>query len=88
MGEEWPAISVTLPFGVSAAKPEGVIAEDDVKDGVAAKTIELAVNLPFEVSTGYANATWYALQIRGNKYMYKNGSNLFCRRNHQNRSHS
>ncbi len=48
VGEEWPA--VVVPYGVSASKPEGVIAEADVVDGNAKKTIELTLNLPFAVS--------------------------------------
>ena len=73
IGEEWPAVTVAFPYGVSAVKPEGVIAEDDVKDGVAAKTIELADNLPFAYAASYEEVSnkgyWYVLKFHSdNKY--------------------
>ena len=37
----------------------------------ATVTVELEANLPFTVSTDYENATWYAVQIRGNKYVVR-----------------
>ena len=39
-------------------------------------TVNLEENLPFTVSENFENAVWYAMQIRGNKYMYKNGDGV------------
>ena len=65
VGDEFPALNQTLPYGVTATKPAGNIAENDVVDGVVAKTIELAVNLPFTYASDYASIEhWYYMNIR------------------------
>lgn len=74
VGDEWPAITVSFPYGVlSAAKPEGVIADADVTDGVAAKVVELAIEkeLPFEAAAA-ANSitTWYYVKMHTNQPGY------------------
>ena len=70
VGEEYPAVNVTFPFGVSAQKPEGTIPADKVVDGVVTETIALTVNLPFEFATDYASITdWYYLKIKGESYL-------------------
>ena len=64
MGEEYPAITVALPFGVSATKPAGTIAAGDVVEGVVKKEIVLSVNLPFVPAADYASITnWYYIQM-------------------------
>ena len=65
VGEKWPA--VTLPYGVSGDQPEGVIAASDVVEGVAAKTIEVAYNLPFVAAADNKSITkWYYIQMHSN----------------------
>ena len=60
-GTEYPNITVSFPFGVSATKPEGTIAKDDAP----AKTVTIAVeeNLPFKYAAD-ANSikNWYYIQ--------------------------
>ena len=64
VGEEWPAVTIALPYGVSADKPEGTIVAGDVAEGVATKTIELTVNLPFVAAADYASINnWYYIQM-------------------------
>lgn len=66
IGGSFPAGS-TLPDYVAAVWPEGTV---DVTD--AGKTFEVECNsaLPFEVSTDYATAHWYALKIRDVDFTY------------------
>lgn len=69
VGEEYPNIT-TLPYGVAASKPEGVIANSDVVDGKVTKTIEVTNNLPFVPANSYAEITdWYYLKIKGESYL-------------------
>ena len=60
-GTEYPNITVSFPFGVSATKPEGTIAKEDAP----AKTVTIAVkeNLPFKYAAD-ANSikNWYYIQ--------------------------
>ena len=71
VGEQYQAITVTLPFGVSAVKPEGVISANDVTDGVIVKEIELTVNVPFEYANSYSEISqWYNMQIRDDGFTY------------------
>ncbi len=67
VGEEYPAITVELPYGVSATKPEGKIAAGDVVEGVVTKEIKLSVNLPFVPAADYASINkWYYIQMHSN----------------------
>ncbi len=71
-GNEWPAITVALPYGVSATKPAGVIGTADMVDGIAAKAIELSVaELPF-VAAADVNSidTWYYARMHTNQPGY------------------
>lgn len=74
VGQEYPAITTTFPFGVSAAaKPEGAIPNEGIVDGVKTVEIALSVNLPFVPATDYASITnWYYIDMRddnpGNSY--------------------
>ncbi len=75
VGQEYPAITTTFPFGVSAAaKPEGTIPNEGIdEDGVKTVEIALSVNLPFVPATDYASITkWYYIDMRddnpGNSY--------------------
>ena len=60
-GTEYPNITVSFPFGVSATKPEGTIAVEDAPT----KTVTIAVeeNLPFKYAAD-ANSikNWYYIQ--------------------------
>ena len=67
-GTEYPNITVSFPFGVSATKPEGTIAVEDVP----AKTVTIAVvdNLPFVAASSYdAINNWYFLKNKGEFYL-------------------
>lgn len=67
VGDEYPAITTTFPFGVSATKPEGKITELDVVDGKVNKTIELELNLPFVYAADYGSVSnWYYLIFHAN----------------------
>lgn len=74
VGQEYPAITTTFPFGVSAAaKPEGTIPNEGIEEGVKTVEIALSVNLPFVPATDYASITnWYYIDMRddnpGNSY--------------------
>ena len=72
VGQEYPAITTTFPFGVSATKPEGTISDEGI-DGVKTVEIALSVNLPFVPATDYESITkWYYIDMRddnpGNSY--------------------
>ena len=63
IGEEYPVIT-TLPYGVSAVKPAGVIEEGDVVEGKVTKTIVVTDNLPFVAAADYASINnWYYIQM-------------------------
>lgn len=67
VGDEYPAITTTFPFGVSATKPAGTITELDVVDGKVNKTIELESNLPFVYAADYESVSnWYYLIFHAN----------------------
>ena len=60
-GAEYPNVTVSFPFGVSATKPEGTIAKEDAP----AKTVTIAVeeNLPFKYATDVNSIkNWYYIQ--------------------------
>ena len=66
IGEEYPIIT-TLPYGVSAVKPAGVIEEGDVVEGKVTKTIEVTDALPFVAAADYASIkNWYYIQMHSN----------------------
>lgn len=71
IGEDWPAIT-SLPYGLSAVKPEGFVNVSDLVDGKATKTIELTVGeLPFEAAASVESiSTWYYLQMHSNNKRY------------------
>ena len=60
-GTEYPNITVSFPFGVSATKPEGTIAVEDAPTKTV--TIAVEVNLPFKYAAD-ANSikNWYYIQ--------------------------
>ena len=67
VGEEFPEITVEFPYGITATKPEGVIAAGEVVDGVVNKEIVLTENLPFVPATDYASIkNWYYIQMHSN----------------------
>ena len=77
VGEEYPAITLSFPWGVSAVKPAGTIAAEDVAEGSVKKTIELSVSLPFEFESTYEDITsWYFLKFHANQnnYLYYDGT--------------
>ena len=65
-GSEYPEITIDLPGGVTATKPKGTVSADVHGKTI---TIELEENLPFKISDDYANAFWYTMKIRGDKYV-------------------
>ena len=61
-GAEYPNITASFPFGVSATKPEGTIAMEDAPAKTV--TIEVEVNLPFVPAADYASIkNWYYIQM-------------------------
>ena len=67
VGEEYPAITTTFPFGVSATKPEGKISDEGIVEGVKTVEIALSVNLPFVPATDNASIEhWYYIQMHSN----------------------
>ena len=67
-GAEYPNITVSFPFGVSATKPVGTIATEDAP----AKTVTIPVeeNLPFEPAKDFASiAKWYYMKNKGDYYL-------------------
>ena len=69
VGEEYPGITVSLPYGVTATKPAGNIAAEDATNGVVEKSIELTTNTPFVAADSYQNIThWYHLAINAAPY--------------------
>ncbi len=70
IGYEFPAIATSFPFGVSATKPAGNIAESDVVEGDVTKTITLDVNTPFKFADSYENVSWYFLKFDSNNNFY------------------
>ena len=63
VGEEYPAITVAFPYGVSAVKPEGEVTADI--DGKKV-TIDLSVNLPFT----YNDGSYYYIKNKGEFYLH------------------
>ena len=64
VGDEYPAITTAFPYGVSAVKPEGVIPNEGIVDGVKTVEIPLTVKLPFVPAADYASIqNWYYIQM-------------------------
>ena len=60
-GAEYPNVTVSFPFGISATKPEGTIAKEDAP----AKTVTIPVeeNLPFKYAADVNSIkNWYYIQ--------------------------
>ncbi len=71
VGDEYPALNQTLPYGVTATKPAGNIAESDVVDGKVAKDIEITNSLPFVAAADYASIkNWYYIQMHSSGGTY------------------
>ena len=83
VGDNYPGLSIALPFGVSAEMPTGIIAAEDVMEGVVNKEIVLSVNLPFKYADSYEVAekdwNWYYLQFHANSknYLYYDASKTY-----------
>ena len=68
-GAEYPNVTVSFPFGVSATKPEGTIAKEDAPT----KTVTIAVeeNLPFKYAADAENIkNWYYVQMHSSGGSY------------------
>ena len=72
VGEEWPAITVALPYTVSATKPEGVIAAEDLTDGAVTMEIALTIGeLPFVAAADVESIdAWYYVKMHSNTPKY------------------
>ena len=70
VGYEFPPVATSFPFGISATKPAGNIAESDVADKTVTKTIALEDNLPFEYAESFEKAKWYSLLFHANQRNY------------------
>lgn len=75
VGEEWPAITVAFPYGVSASKPEGVVEVEEETVAIT-KVIELEVaELPFMAAENVESIVkWYYAKMHSNnpKYIEEN----------------
>lgn len=70
IGESYPEITASLPFGVSASIPGGSVTSDGAVDGVKTVEIALSVNLPFVPATDNTSIEhWYYLSIKGNNFI-------------------
>ena len=67
---EYPAITISLPYGITATKPEGTVSAGDAVDGVITKEIVLAKekDLPFETAATADEITkWYYMRMHTNQ---------------------
>ena len=67
---EYPAITISLPYGITAIKPEGTVSADDAVEGVVTKEIVLAKekDLPFETAATADEITkWYYMRMHTNQ---------------------
>ena len=67
---EYPAITISLPYGITATKPEGTVSADDAVEGVVTKEIVLAKekDLPFETAATADEITkWYYMRMHTNQ---------------------
>lgn len=72
VGQPYPDVTVELPYGIVAQKPEGTVGAED-KNRVV--DVVLENNLPFEISADYANAKWYFMINKNqSEYLYHVGS--------------
>ena len=72
VGEEYPAINVVFPFGVSAINlPEGTILNEGIIEGVKEVEIQLSVELPFVPATSNSTINnWYYIQMHSSGGSY------------------
>ena len=73
VGQEYPAFTVSFPYGVSASKPVGNVTADGAVDDV--KTVEIDLNiereLPFKTATSVDEIdTWYYARMHTNQPGY------------------
>ncbi len=67
VGEEYPDIEISFPFGITATKPDGNVAENSE----TTFTIVLEENLPFDCYSSYdAIENWYYVKLKGTNYLY------------------
>ena len=67
VGDEYPDIEVSFPFGISATKPSGVVTADSQTE----YTIELQENLPFKYADSDTNIkNWYYVQMHSSGGSY------------------
>ena len=72
VGQPYPEVTVELPYGIVAIKPEGTVS---LEDNGALIDVVLKDNLPFEISADYANAKWYFMINKNeSEYLYHVGS--------------
>ena len=66
VGEEYPDIEISFPFGITATKPDGNVAENSE----TTITIVLEENLPFVYAASYDAVTnWYYVKNKGEFYL-------------------
>lgn len=76
VGNAYPALIATLPFGIEATAPEGNVKASDA-DATIDVTCKVVDNFPFKFFTSYDEIdTWYAARLHSNQthYMYWTGS--------------
>ena len=67
---DYPAITISLPYGIAATKPEGTVSAEDAVEGVVTKEILLTEEkeLPFEVAASADEITkWYYMRMHTNQ---------------------
>ena len=70
VGSNYPAPTKTFDFADTFNLPEGQVNHDETVNFDITFT-----NFPFEFSESFANATWYKIKMRDNKYAYYDASN-------------
>lgn len=64
VGQQYPAFTVSFPFGVTATKPEGIISDEGIIEGVKTVEVALSVNLPFVPAASNTEINkWYYIQM-------------------------
>ena len=76
VGDVYPEITSTFPFGISATKPEGTI-QVEGSDATVTMVIELQENLPFKYATSYKEIEkWYHLKFGANSYYISHDASI------------
>ncbi|MBO5676459.1 MAG: hypothetical protein J6S07_09120 [Bacteroidaceae bacterium] len=73
VGAGYPDVSISLPYGVSAQKPEGQVEKESENDEIITKEVQLTISkaLPFETAeSADAITNWYYMRMHTNQPGY------------------